>query len=493
MNTFGRARATLCSVTSRRPAPCRLRRLVGVCPYPDRAGVRPPTDVPIVRKGASFEEPVSTGKKIDKSAHIGDAGIALIHTRVSAMGHVWHPRGLDAGIDGTIELRDPGTGVVSNCHLLVQSKASDRQFPSETPDKFHFIVDERDLKYWLQATLPVILVCSHPKANEAWWVHVQGYFADPARRADRRVDFAKATMAFDGDISDRLFAVADPHGQAHTPIAEHRAEKLVSNLLPVAIPQEYWSYKSRAKDTGHAYALQRDSELELRHDFVVKGGRLLTWSPVDGTALARATQDGGQVAPTGELMDGDADNERLLVWMLNAALRHDVREDCVYHRKRQMLYFKATQGLTPRRVNTGGKHLRTVFKGHPKKRDPSNIAYYKHSGLQWQFINIEGEWFCTLTPDYFYSYDGRKESRYTASYLSGIKKLERNQAVLGETRMWAAFLRFEPNLLDEHDRILDFGELEAFDVERGIDDESWRKDLADIGSADELSLFEQTA
>jgi hypothetical protein len=65
---------------------------------------------------------VTTGKKIDKSAHIGDAGIALIHTRVSAMGHVWHARAVDAGIDGTIELRDPATGLVSNRHLLVQAK-----------------------------------------------------------------------------------------------------------------------------------------------------------------------------------------------------------------------------------------------------------------------------------------------------------------------------------------------------------------------------------
>ena len=81
-------------------------------------------------------------------------------------------------------------------------------------------------------------------------------------------------------------------------------------------------------------------------------------------------------------------------------------------------------------------------------RDRSKVAYYRHSGLKWQFVNLGGEWFCTLTPDYFYSYDGRRESRFSASYLSGIKKLERNQSVLGETRMWAAFLRFEPNLLD---------------------------------------------
>jgi len=32
---------------------------------------------------------MTDGKKIDGSAHIGDAGIALIHARVSAMGDVW--------------------------------------------------------------------------------------------------------------------------------------------------------------------------------------------------------------------------------------------------------------------------------------------------------------------------------------------------------------------------------------------------------------------
>ena len=57
--------------------------------------------------------------------------------------------------------------------------------------------------------------------------------------------------------------------------------------------------------------------------------------------------------------------------------------------------------------------------------------------------------------------------------LSGIKKSERSQAVLGETRMWAACMRFEPNLLDQRDRILDFGEREVFEVGRGIDNEPW--------------------
>ena len=94
---------------------------------------------------------MGSGKQVSRRAHIGDAGIALTHQRVSAMDQVWHERTVDAGIDGTIELRDPATGEVSNRHLQVQSKASDNDFPGETADRFHYDCDERDLDYWMKS------------------------------------------------------------------------------------------------------------------------------------------------------------------------------------------------------------------------------------------------------------------------------------------------------------------------------------------------------
>lgn len=67
------------------------------------------------------------------------------------MDHVWHERTVDAGIDGTIELRDPATGEVSNCHLQVQSKVGDNDFPGETADRFQYDCDEPDLDYWMKS------------------------------------------------------------------------------------------------------------------------------------------------------------------------------------------------------------------------------------------------------------------------------------------------------------------------------------------------------
>ena len=60
-------------------------------------------------------------KKIDRSAHIGDAGIALIHRRVSEMGYVWREKGKDAGVDVSIrKCCDGGCGGSRGQRLLLR-------------------------------------------------------------------------------------------------------------------------------------------------------------------------------------------------------------------------------------------------------------------------------------------------------------------------------------------------------------------------------------
>lgn len=104
-------------------------------------------------------------KKIDRSAQIGDAGIALIHRQVNEMGYVWREKGKDAGVDGEIEFRDPVTGEVTNRRLLVQSKASENRFPGETDRSFHSVCKDSDVDYWMNADRPVLIICSHPSSG----------------------------------------------------------------------------------------------------------------------------------------------------------------------------------------------------------------------------------------------------------------------------------------------------------------------------------------
>lgn len=436
---------------------------------------------------------MASGKRLSESELIGDAGIALIHRRVNAMGHAWRQLGLDAGIDGSIELRDPSTGEVSNRHILVQSKASKRPFPGETVDRFHFICDERDLEYWLKSDQPVILVCSHPEAD-AWWVHVQSYFADAARRADRRVDFDKRTMSFEGDITDRLFAVADPEGRAHTPTPMFKQEVLESNLLLTRPPASYFSYATTASGAREVYEAQRIENLGLRHDFVLKAGRLLTFRIVDETGLGVTVRGEPTAHRLSDLVGGTEDGERLAVQLLNRALRDDLSDECDFTRGRHLLYVRATADLSARKWNTGGSNWRSMFKGYPKKNDPSKVSYYRHAALSWQFIFVDNEWYCALTPDYYFTHDGHRESFFAADLLKKIKMIDRHQAVRQETRMWASILRGEVTLLKQpRPRILDFGDIATLSIDRGIDDAAWKQaPVADpiLLTAPENVLFE---
>lgn len=126
-------------------------------------------------------------KTVTQQTITGEEGITLIAQRALAMGHLFHPRRIDHGIDGHLDLVDPATGRHLNSTILVQSKASDRSFPNETGDTFTYLCDQRDLDHWLGGNAPVILVLSHPKRDEAWWVDIKAAFPDARSRASRRI------------------------------------------------------------------------------------------------------------------------------------------------------------------------------------------------------------------------------------------------------------------------------------------------------------------
>lgn len=51
--------------------------------------------------------------------------------------------------------------------------------------------------------------------------------------------------------------------------------------------------------------------------------------------------------------------------------------------------------------------------------------------------------------------------------------------------MWANYLHREESLLEEADRRLRFGDLALFDVDRGINDASWRRPKTRVEEASE--------
>lgn len=86
------------------------------------------------------------------------------------------------------------------------------------------------------------------------------------------------------------------------------------------------------------------------------------------------------------------------------------------------------------------KATRTVYEKVQSKKDPTKIAHHKHLSFSLSFMNIEDQWFCNITPSWFYTYNGYKKSRFHEDLLSKQKRLEHNQTVKNLVRFLAYFL-----------------------------------------------------
>ena|SRR5271157_2109888 len=106
------------------------------------------------------------------------------------------------------------------------------------------------------------------------------------------------------------------------------------------------------------------------------------------------------------------------------------------------------------------------------KNDETRLRYYRHHAFDGQFRRFEEGWYLQITPTYRYTSDGKALYRWYEDELRGIKRLENNQAVLGQVVMWANLLSRQPDLLDRNPFLV-FGELKAFDLDAGVFDQAW--------------------
>ncbi len=436
-------------------------------------------------------------KKISQSTIIGEQGIALIQRRVLEMGFVWHqrPGQVDAGIDGEIELRDSSSGIVLNTIILVQSKASDRPFPGETDLGFHFPCSRNDIEYWLSGNAPVILVCSHPASQEAWWVSIKDWFADPARLASGRVEFNKRTQRLDAASAPHLLRLAAPAGSGIYLRPPPRQEMLVSNLLQVRhIAPRIFSAPTHCRTPIEAYDCLREHDVRAS-DWLLRDRLIYALRPTDEPPLSFLCDGSVSSIATSEWAQSeDPTIRRKFVQLFNNTLRDITEDDLRWHRERHYLYFRPTADLQPRKISSGrSMQGRTVFEAYPSKREPSRVSYCRHAALRFQFVRAGGIWYVELVPTYHYTWNGVRDSRFMSSYLAEMKRRERNPAVLGQVQMWAHYLRArcgEETLLHAPDDRLGFGGLAQFQADRGIDDADWARPQTALQAPQDPRLFE---
>jgi len=384
-------------------------------------------------------------KRSSKQSRIGRAGIALIDRRVGQMGHHWHPGSgdLDTGIDGEIELVDPATDEVRNFRIGVQSKATEGRWRSETDDGFLYKGRPVDIDYWMGSNQPVLLVCSRPLKDEAYFRNVQQWGADPKVRATGLIDFDKRRDRFDAEAASRLFAaeardpiVLEPPG----PLPEPESTK--SNLLPIYWQTEsVWSVTAPGEKWGDWFAKALDAD-EARTDLTMRAGRLWSLTPFTEPFLdaIEAEDDPKEIALDAYTGSDDRDRLNLLVELVRATLISIYHGQLRWSPAARVAYFKLYEDQPERKFKWGRGPGRTVVKAR-ESLNHEGLSGYRHEAAALGVRCLSGQHVLSVSPTYLFTFNGRQLSSFHAEALKKMKAQDRAAAVSQQLRMWESLLR----------------------------------------------------
>ena len=330
--------------------------------------------------------------------------------------------------------------------------------------------------------------------QSSWWflAHVQakrtGFQSKTTseiRLSARLGGFCSTSLRIGSKASaaQQLIKLAVPRSAGLFLGSRPKRETIASDLLPVTrIPEKYYigatDHGKRKEVADHL----KEETGRLRWDWILNSHTLhsfhdLSEKPWDavcdrGTVEAHDTSEWAATE--------DSDKKRSFVELLNQSLGEFLYRCYVrFDRSLGIYYFSATPDLSSRKFRYRSRAhwtSRVVFKGYPSTKDPTRMKYYRHSAFEGQFFRFDDTWFLRVRPTYHFTRDGRQRSKYAGDNLAGIKRLENNQAVHGQTVMWAEFLRQERSLFEQDEpSFLGFGEPLSFQVEAGVDDAVWIK------------------
>ncbi len=442
-------------------------------------------------------------KKVTSQSVIGQQGVNHIERIVQEMGYIWRPTPIfDVGIDGEIEIRDPATGEMTNAIIKVQSKATTQRFLSETNNSFEYRCEQKDLGYWLQGNVPIILVVCRPDTNEAYWVSVRDYFSTPAIQKTCKVFFDKQRDCFDVSCAAALKKLALPKDSGIYFTSLQKTETLYTNLIKVTslAPKIYvasTNYRERGSIRDKFYSM----EVTVGSEWILADKKIFSFHKLDEPPFDAICDLGTcESFDTREWASSeDEDTKRQFVQLLNKCLAEKTQLlGLEFNKAHQHYFFPATKELQTQEVSYYGSKKRVsreVFKQYSKKDDPSQRAYCRHSAFEGQFLRLGDEWYLEITPTYHFTSDGYRKDKFRGERLQGIKRLDRNPAVLGQLRMWAVYLSRPQDLLSVNYPFLRFGQLATVDINASLLDDVWYKSEEKDKSAEEntenqLRLFD---
>ena len=415
-------------------------------------------------------------KTYSKSDQIGEEGQRFVALTVTQLGHIWHDRRVDHGVDGAIELVDPVERSASNVHVMVQSKATAGRFPAETETSFHFLLDAADVAYWVGGSNRVIVVCSRPKDGDIWWAPVDRAKPPPPGRKAWKLDFDKSRDRLDENTAGRLLSwtTHDPPGLAVSG-RQRRTERLETNLLRIEdLPPEIFFGPTWQPDVRQLGPALRDRGY-YRSDWIVRGGVVYSLARPERGGLGDFLDGGCETIDTIEWANSkDTDTLSMFADLLHRAVREQEHHYLRYHSSKRLFVFRGPrdgQGNVRMKV-TPNKPGRTVFQRYYKDDECTEPQDCRHYAASLRFVHTDVGWAAEINLTYHFTFDGYRDLPWGEDRVKGMKRLEKNAAVRGLVQFWAEYLA-RPLELGERDRPLLFGDLITLQVDIGINDKDW--------------------
>lgn len=422
-------------------------------------------------------------KYINDNQILGEQGEAFVRSLVLEMGHTYESIKTDAGIDGTIELRDSATGEMHNLILRVQVKATSA-FLSETDEQFSFRCNRTDVEYWLKGNIPNILVVCNPVIKKAYWVSIRDYF-DLQEPSSLSVRFNKKRDVFDASTAGKLFELARPVDSGLYMEAPLKTEILTSNLLSVnKIPETVYVAPTNCRSLGQVYAKATAAGRSLPPEIIYHEKMLTSVHDFRADNFWEIVCETGGSEPFSFEERFDIEDPplcRLASEFLKNCLRGFASHCGLTYLHRDGFFFvKYAKG--------DGSAQKRGFHSSTRQSTRQSIRGmvaplggkakgFKHCAFSPKFMLIENQWYLQIEPTYHYTKDGFQRKHNASEFLSKMKRLERNKSVFSQLRMWEEFLcqGGEPDLLSSGYEYLGFGCLEFFSLDRSVPDDLWRK------------------
>ena len=272
-------------------------------------------------------------------------------------------------------------------------------------------------------------------------------------------------------------------------------EILSANLLSVYFPNtlyiaellpEVFDGKKKRNQRKAVGEYIRSINKSVPSDYEVSANKLTTLHrPQDTDNPFLFLVDEGTVEPfdPADYYSIDGDHERVFKSLLRFCLQQKLHRHRVLweFRERMFIFLPIGDADNVRTITWTGKKraTRTVFERKFNRNQPDKVLSQRHFGFAVSFVTIEGDWYVSITPEWFFSYrDSYRRSFYGDKLIGGMKRMEKNRTVFDQFRFLSTWL----NDLDADDLftedaalspLLTFGEILDLHGGRYLNEDLW--------------------